>query len=33
LFERYPQTRMFPQHRRERQEGMLTQALVAAKAS
>lgn len=30
LFERYPQTQeMFPPHRRERQEGMLTEALVA----
>lgn len=30
LFERYPQTlAMFPPHRRERQEGMLTEALVA----
>lgn len=30
LFERYPQTQaMFPANRRERQEGMLTEALVA----
>src|SRR6185369_268617 len=30
LFERYPQTRhMFPEGRRSRQEGMLTEALVA----
>jgi hemoglobin-like flavoprotein len=30
LFERYPATQgMFPPHRRERQEGMLTEALVA----
>jgi hemoglobin-like flavoprotein len=30
LFERYPQTKpMFPEGRRSRQEGMLTEALVA----